>query len=333
MIWVSEQRAAAAPPPAPNGDDLSLRSEDRMVDAAHRVLCRHFNRMLLHEPGTREGADPEQLHDMRVATRRMRAALRVFRHAVAPRRARALKRDLKWIGGALGAVRDLDVYLKHLRDEALQVSPRLAPAVGTYIAVVEGLRERARVRMIRAFDTRRYADFVARTRRFLNAGPPARPSTPGGAVPLTEAARLAVLKNLSKVVEAGTALGPDAPDAELHALRIRCKRLRYACEFFTDIYGEPAARFAERVVELQDALGDHQDAIVANETLVAFAAEVRGPTARNRDLLMALGELTALHVRRAAAARKSFFKLWRRFDRKSVRRPLEARTDGLRLGA
>ena len=316
-------RAAGITPPAlREGDDLTLRPGDRFEDAAYRVLGRHLGRVLWNEPGTRLGIAPECLHDMRVATRRLRAALRVFRQSLPARRVQALRRDLQWLGDALGRVRDLDVYLIRLERDAREVAPSLAPALDFHRDQLLAERVKARAAMMRALDSRRYARFIERFQRFLSAGPPKYPGAPRAAERVTIAARRIMRARLKRVLRDGRLIGPDSPDAELHRLRIRCKRLRYACEFFSDLCGKAASEFAARVEGLQDVLGAHQDAVVAGETLGRFARDISPPPGRRREVYMALGHLTAQHAQRGAAARGEFARAWKRFDRKRVRRPL-----------
>ncbi len=325
--------AGVSLPELVESDDLVMHADDRFVDAAYRVLRRHVNRMLWHEPGTRLGLDPEHLHDMRVATRRLRAALRVFGEALPSRRTRSLRRDLSWLGGALGAVRDLDVYAMQLVEEMPQVTKELQPSLAIYLDYLAHQRRKARRSLLRVLGTKRYAEFVARIRRFLDVGPPAHPQAPRAAEPVTSAARDIILKKLHKVLDDVRSLDPQSPDAHLHKLRIRCKRLRYACEFFVDLYGKEAARFVRRVVALQDVLGEHQDAVVSGTTLSRFSGAISAPARLRCALHMAMGHLMAQHAERACTARARFFKLRKDFDRKKVRKPFMARLRKLATGA
>jgi len=324
------QMAGADVPELLEGDDLRLRRSDRFIDAAYRVLRVHLARMLWNEPGTRLGLDAEYLHDMRVATRRLRSAFRMFRKVLPRRGADRLIRDLRWLGGALGKVRDLDVYLIQVQDDVRAVEPELQPAMDMYLDHLGKRRKSARRSMLRALDSKRYAEFVGRFQRWLDAGPPGEPAAPEAAEPATGAARRLVRRRLKRVLREGRALAPDSPDKDLHVARIRCKRLRYACEAFTDLYGSPAAGFARRAKGLQDILGMHQDAVVAGEALSRFAAEVSGPEEQTHRLELAIGQLTQAHARRARDSRAEFFRAWKRFDQKKVRRPLKDRLNKLR---
>jgi len=317
--------AGIAPPALVEGDELKIRRTDRLVDAAYRTLRRHFQRMVWNEPGTRLGLDPEWLHDMRVATRRLREALRVFREALPARRAAVLQRHLRWLGRALGRVRDLDVYIVRLDDEARAVNHALLRGIEFHRNRLVAQREKARAAMFRALDSQRCVRFVDRLRRFLDAGPPKRPRAQKARRPVGAEARSIIRRKLSKVLRAGRAIGPQSPDEQLHLLRIKCKRLRYAVEFFSDLYGLTAVKFARRVTRLQDILGAHQDAVVSRAAVAESDRRAAAPRSRARETYFAIGYLMAQHMRRAQASRIEFAKAWKQFDRKKVRRPLKQR--------
>jgi len=307
------------------GEDLRLRRRDRSVDAAYRVLSRHFRRMVRNEPGARLGLDPERLHDMRVATRRLRAALKVFHGALPPTRTASLKKDFGWLATALGSVRDLDVHLSRLEQEATDVPGAAPEALAAYAEHLRRDREKARAAMLRVLDSKRYAVFVERLGRFLAAGPPKRPCGDVAREPVTRVAPQVIRKRLRCLLADGRALTPDSTDEELHALRIRCKRLRYACEFFADLYGSAAVEFAARLTGLQDILGAHQDACVAQETLERYALGLPARSVSDRRAGLSLGRLAAHHAWTALRTRTEFFKAWRRFDKKKLRAPLRKR--------
>lgn len=306
--------------PKASPGDFDLRREDRFVDAAYRVLGRCLAQMRWNEPGTRLGLEPECLHDMRVATRRLRAALKVFGAALPPKRTAAFEAHLAWISDALGKVRDLDVHLEAFDEEASNVTAESRPALELYRALLTRQRTRARREMLRALSSRRYARLVGGLAAFLSAGPPKRPRAALARRPADRAAAAVIRNRFDSVTDSGASVTPESPDAELHRLRIRCKRLRYACECFVDLYGKPVRRFARRVARLQGVLGDHQDAVTARETLAALTRSAAVPRRQAREFALALGQLTQWHTQRAAVAREEFFRRWRKFTRKKTRR-------------
>ncbi|MHC4471790.1 MAG: CYTH and CHAD domain-containing protein, partial [Planctomycetota bacterium] len=303
--------------------DLKVQPTDRLIDAAYRVFRKHFERMKANEPGTRLGEDPEFLHDMRVSTRRLRAAFRTFRGVFSPARLSRFNRDLKWIAAVLGDIRDLDVYLERLPEYSTSLPESEREALSRLTDHVAGLRDRARTRMLKALETRRYRAFLEAFERFLARGAPARPSLPDGRTLVTQAAPLRIRRALKKVLRAGRAIPEvDPPAQDLHRLRIICKRLRYTCEFFRDLYGKPMRRFIRSVVLLQDLLGAHQDACVAGETLRGFALALPSGRKEGVRTALALGQLVGAQDLAAADSRAGFREAWRTFDRKSVRRSM-----------
>ncbi|MGZ4200180.1 MAG: CHAD domain-containing protein, partial [Thermoleophilia bacterium] len=163
--------AAAAPAaqPAPAGRPGAhakrqarpgIRATDTMAEAAFKTLRFHLERMLDHESGTRKGDDPEDLHDMRVATRRMRAALRVFGPYLDADTMHPVERGLRRTGRVLGAVRDLDVFHEktvHYLDSLPDVRRN---DLDPLLAVWQERREHARAAMIEYLDSGRYPRFV-----------------------------------------------------------------------------------------------------------------------------------------------------------------------------
>jgi triphosphatase len=299
---------------------IRLRPEDRMIDTAYRIFRRHFERMKANEAGTRLGEDIEFLHDMRVSTRRLRAAFRTFRNVLGKPRLAGFNNQLRWIAGTLGEVRDLDVYLERLPEYAGELPETERPALEPFRAHLEQKRVKARARMLRALDSRRYESFLARFDRFLRRGPAKRPVLETARLPVLVGAPKKIRRELKHVLRAGRAIPAETPPAQqLHDLRILCKRLRYTCEFFRELYGKGMRRFIRSVVELQDLLGAHQDACMAGDNLRQAASKLpaRKDTIR---LALVLGQLVGSQDRSAAKSRSGFRKAWRQFDRKVHRR-------------
>ena len=304
----------------PEGPELKLRRGESLAEAARRVLRRQFERMTWNESCTRAGADPECLHQMRVATRRLRAALSVFHEALGVRRARRLRADLRRFGTALGAVRDLDVQIARLDAGPRRGTIRIDEALGLYRAFLQARREKARLALLHGLSGERYRGFVHTFRGVLEE----RGGTRAGREDAGAAGARIVRKRLRKALRGGRRLTALSGDAGLHAERIRLKRLRYACEFFADLLGPEATRFAARVTELQDALGEQHDAVVGRETLSDVARRLDAPPALRRQTILMFARRMSEDVHRERTARREFFRLWQRFDRGKTRRALKA---------
>ncbi len=290
-------------------------------------LRRGLTSLLEHEPGTRLGDDPEALHRMRVATRRLRAILALFAPAL-PARAVALRVPLAWLADVLGAVRDLDVQLERLAGWRKEMDTRDADALEAVAAVLRRRRIVARRRMLRALDSARFERFVARFSALLHAPPPRRGIA---RTPIVDRAPAWIRKRMRKVRKAGDALTLSSPATEYHALRIRTKKMRYALEAHLDVYGKPARRLVDAVVELQKLLGDHQDAEVASIDLRALC-DRRG-AGLSRQAVFVIGKIAARYEREAERLRRRFAKRYRAATRgrwKRLRRTMAKRQSSRR---
>jgi CHAD domain-containing protein len=219
-------------------------------ETAYAVLRGQFAMIQRHEPGTRLGADPEDLHDMRVATRRLRAALSLCRPWLAPQ-AEYLRVEFGWVARVLGSVRDLDVQIG-----AIELEPERA-ALSPLLDLLRAQRNEARERMLVALDSRAFALLLGDLTSMLADAPP-----DGSPTTATTAPKL-IKRRYRRFRALADALTAESPPGDYHALRLRGKRLRYALEFFTSPYGAEAERAVRALQQLQDVLGAHQDAEVA----------------------------------------------------------------------
>jgi len=287
------------------GQDLGPDEIDASMSAgevAFAILRRQFAAMLTHEPGTRLGENPEELHDMRVATRRMRAALKLFFGAL-PEQASYYRNELKWIAGALGEVRDLDVQIEHL-EELSSEQEEDREAFGEVVGALGERRAETRERMLEALDSDRYDRFVSSFAGMLRCGPEGEEHEEGVAnEPITAVAPDLVSRRYKKWRKTGKNLSEESPPEEYHEFRKEGKRLRYALEFLEDVYGEKTTdRLVKPLKELQDGLGRHQDLIVAAELLENVAADARRLPPRTA---FAMGALSERHLQEAAGLRTS----------------------------
>ena len=282
----------------PDGVDASM----SVGEVAFAVLRRQFAAMRAHEPGTRLGEDPEELHDMRVATRRMRAALKLFSGAL-PEQADFYRDELKWVAGALGEVRDLDVQIEQLQALSSEEGEDRETFVDI-IAAMEKRRAAARGRMLEALDSDRYERFVSLFAGMLRSGPEGGERGEGLAdEPILAVAPDLVSRRYKKWRKTGKHLSEGSPPEDYHELRKEGKRLRYALEFLTDVYGEkPTSSLIKPLKELQDGLGRHQDLIVAAELLEGVVAGARRLSPRTA---FAMGALAERRLHEAAGLRSS----------------------------
>jgi CHAD domain-containing protein len=257
-------------------DRPGIEPDDPMSEAGRKTFRFHYRRMIYHEPGTRQGEDIEALHDMRVATRRMRAAFRVFGDHFDPQAVAPYLKGLKRTGRSLGAVRDLDVFREKVEVYLASLPESQRSGLDGLLAVLEARRQAARERMIAYLDGAKYRRFTGTFGKFvetegmgslpvvLGAEEP-RPYRVRHVAPMAIYERLAVVRAYDEWVSI-----PNPPLARLHALRIACKKLRYTVEFFAEVLGPDTKAVVKEVVAMQDHLGDLHDAVVASGILRDF---------------------------------------------------------------
>jgi triphosphatase len=239
-------------------------------EVAFAVLRRQMTNVLANEPGTRIGDDSEDLHDMRVATRRIRAALSTYRD-VLPVRFVRFRDEFGWVADALGAVRDLDVQMVQLDEWVAGSAEEDAGALEPLRKILETQRKEARERMLAALDSGRYERLVATFTAGLQRGP--LKTSAASRQPVLGAAPDLILKRYRTVRQRGRRIRRDSSSSDYHRLRIACKRLRYTLEFLSDVYPKEIPPLVKRLVAVQDILGRHQDAFVAVRRLRSTVAE------------------------------------------------------------
>jgi CHAD domain-containing protein len=276
----------------------SSRSRDQILT----LMREQLKVIRAEEPGTRLGTDPEELHKMRAAVRRLRAILGAVRDMFDLDWLEGLRGELDWLGTVLGGLRDLDVLREYLGKELASLKPAARAVGDDLIDLVDGRRAHAQHKIVAALDGERYKKLLARLERAVQ-----RPKVVSTDLSLPAVAA-SQFKKLRKAVKA---LTKKPNDNDLHAVRIRVKRARYAAELAQPIVGEPAERFVARTKKLQDILGEYQDAVVAEERLRTLVAEDR----RSPAALLANKLVKRQRVRRRAA-QLDFFEQWPKLERR-----------------
>jgi CHAD domain-containing protein len=265
---------------------------------------RQYEQILRHDPGTRLGDDPEDLHDLRVAVRRLRAILKVATPPLDRAWAEALRSELDWLGDALGPVRDLDVMLDHLRQEQADLPREERVAFAPLLKKLERERTTRRRSLAAAMKSARYVELLDRLEEAAR-----RPHTRSARPSTGEIASSA----FSKVRKAVRELESEPGDAALHKVRIKGKRARYAAELASPGAGKRVTKLIDAAKAFQDVAGEHQDAVVMAERLRALAAEAEPATA------FVAGRIAEREDARRIRTREDFASAWRAFERAGKR--------------
>ncbi len=255
---------------------IGLKPTDSLAEVGRKVLGFHFAKMLKHEPGTRRGTNIEELHSMRVATRRMRAAFKVFGQHFLKKAIKPLLAGLKETGNALGPVRDLDVFIVRLQAFQNELPKSEQEGIQPLLNILQARRDLARDKMLTFLDSPLYLKFRLDFLEFVSTeGLGARPiptELPPTPYQLRHVVPSLIYTYYEEVRAYETTLD-NAPIETLHQLRISFKGLRYTLEFLREVLGAEKAMLIKEIKAMQDYLGDLNDADVASTMLREFIGD------------------------------------------------------------
>lgn len=234
-------------------------------------MSKYVSELQSNDAAIRLGYGPEPLHAARVATRRLRSILRTFRSVLDQAWARRMSDDLAWLGRCLGAARDADVLVQRLRESAAQLDDDFGAQRARFIAALhEGLDPKYRS-VRRALRSPRYARLLD---RLVSAA-----AHPKFVADADRPARLLLPQLVRgpwrKMCKAAKNADARSPDEQLHALRIRVRRCRYAVDIGLQVLGPAAEKVASKLARLQQALGEQHDAVVAQDYINSVSAKAR----------------------------------------------------------
>jgi CHAD domain-containing protein len=293
------QATAEADPPPPG--EVSRQDPARLV--IRGALRRYVRDLLNQDVVVRRGGD-DGVHQMRVAARRLRSALKTFGPLLDPDWARSLRAELKWLADSLGGARDSEVLLDLLIADLDRLPAELVvgPVRARLEQIVGGDLVRQSASVLTTLSSERYISLLE---RLVDAGwepltTPAAEAAAGDAVPRLLARAFATLARDVERLDR-----PSATDDDWHQVRIRTKAMRYACDAVEPVFGRDAKRLSRRLARVQDVLGEHQDTVVARGVLRSVATAPRGGT-----VAFTLGLLHARQGEAAARSRTRFRRLW-----------------------
>lgn len=288
------------------------------ADVVRRALSGGLARLLDHDYRLRlYPDDPEtvDVHQSRVATRRLRSDLKTLRSLLDPVWLLHTEEELRWLGGVLGAVRDVDVMEASLglaRSRPLRMAGSQGVAeLRTNLAIA---RAGAVARLDEALRSERYLDLLDRlhaaaSRPPLISGSDKAPKPLGAAQVMPKA----VNKRWRKLNKKVTAAGRAPSDKELHGIRIGAKNVRYSSELSQPVIGKAAGKTAKRAEDVQTVLGEYHDAAAAIDWLTRTGRAGSGPAG------FAAGVLATEQERRRRQLAKKWGRKWAKLSRPSAR--------------
>jgi CHAD domain-containing protein len=312
------------PPPA-----ARLTSPSPAGDVVLAYLRAQAGRLKETDPLVRR-SEPGSVHDMRVASRRLRSTLRDFRTILLAKDTRHLAGELRWLGQVLGAARDGEVLTERLEDHLRRMPGELVMGpVAARLRLHFAPREAAAAqRVAEALDSGRYLALLDELDRLLTDPAPASPGTLAWPSPFTAAASrpagdelpamvARAYKRTRRRMRRALRLPPGRErEMALHSARKAAKRARYAAEVLLPVSGRPAKRFAKRMKKIQSELGDLQDAVITRGSVreLGVVAAMAGENS------FAYGVMHEREAERSGRLQRRAQRIWKKASRRRYRR-------------
>src|SRR6201990_1730397 len=272
------------------GAPPQLRAETPAAVAVAEMLAGFAAAIEENAPGTIASIDIEFLHDLRVAVRRTRSILKLAGDVLPENLAERFQPEFKWLGDLTTPVRDLDVYLLEFDAMAARLTSATPHDLDPFRSFLARHRTAERRRLVRGLRSLRFEELMADWR---HAPRPAGADAEGGPT-VAMLARQRITRAYQNAVRRGKRITEESPGDDVHALRKRCKELRYLLEVFRPVCAKTAhRRLVKELKSLQDTLGDFQDGEVQREAVREFAAAMMEQGAAPPETVLAMGELAA----------------------------------------
>ena len=319
---VAEMLAVGPRPPGGYSTRLDYRLDPGQSagDALREILLGLLDTVEVNIPGAREHLDAEFLHDLRVATRRTRAALAQIPGVLPDPVVADFRARFAWLQQVTGPVRDLDVYLEDFAGLQAALPPAMRADLEPFRAQLRSRLDTAQWTLAETLISQPMADLMRGWRAALTAALPAGPAPINAERPVKELADERIWRMVRRVRSEGRAIAPESPPGELHELRKSCKKLRYLMEFFQSLY--PADEIGPAIKTLKvllDDLGNLQDLAVQAAQVTDLAAAMHREGRADTRALLAMGALVADLLRRQGKARAAFAEIFQAFDSKKAR--------------
>jgi CHAD domain-containing protein len=303
--------------------EISLSRKELSRSSAAAVVRVQLTQQIaeLHEQDARLRTDePGSVHRLRIAARRLRSVLRTYVPLLDPGAADAVGEELRWLGQSLADARDAQVLRERLHDLVSSEPPELV--LGPVSARIDDELSTAyrsgREQALAALDSDRYFRLLDDLDELLATTPlTAEADTPAAEV-LPRLLRRDTKRLRRAVRRIADAQGSEQHDAALHEARKKAKRLRYAAESTVPVLGKRAKTLATASKDVQQALGRHQDSVVARTWLREYGVQ----THLNGENTFTVGRLHALEQARAEQAEREFETAWKALRSKKLRRPI-----------
>jgi len=300
------------PSAATKAAEIEIARKAAADDAIEAILSACFNQWTANEEVVLSGADPEGVHQMRVALRRMRSALSDFKEIIPAAQLAWSKRETKWLVTSLGAARDWDVFVAELLAPVMTARPKDS-SLERLRAAADTERKDGYVNARHAIRSPRYAALVSRMGSWLSAREWSElddGERKSGSESATELAARLLKRRHKAVIKRGREFTELSP-LQRHKLRIALKKLRYTAEFFSSLFPRKRQKaYLDALSRLQDSLGHMNDVVVADHLLQRLSARRSN---RPDHLSVAMGIVVGWHAHNASSSEHDTIDNWREF--------------------
>ena len=280
-----------------------LTKDDTVFSAARAIIGVQAHRLRHNTENALRNRDPDSLHDLRVAARRLRSALRIFGPFLEKKVTRTLRGELKWVTRRLNEARNLDIFFDRI-DAGLSKKNISSSARQKILHAIEEKRMAEKQAMAKVLRSRRYLLVLNGLDTLRDSLENVCPGSRKKKHSIMRASGKIMKEALKEITSWKKKTAKDASPDDLHRIRIAFKRLRYACEFFRGLYGKNVRRAIRLCIDFQDTLGDYRDSTLCGQYIQALPHNL--PEAAIRIL--------SEHEKRCAEdAHSRFEKLWNSF--------------------
>ena len=301
---------AAGEQPGGYSSKLNVRLQLEMTAkrATTLILKDLLRTMRQNEAGIKADIDTEFLHDFRVAIRRTRSALTQIKGVFSNETVRRFKQDFAAVGKSTNRLRDLDVYLLNKEAYSAMLPDELRPRLDPLFQLLVAERTKQWRKFVRALNGTFYEKLLCEWDAFLHKAEQGSHNEAKNAKrPAVAVARELITKQYDRVMKLGNLISDSTADAELHKLRLECKKLRYLLEFFASLFSrEEMALLIRELKALQDNLGAFNDLSVQRQELRDFMDRLIPPEKEYFETAAAIGGLISSLYQKQMQVRMGF---------------------------
>jgi inorganic triphosphatase YgiF len=286
-----------------------------LKQAAADLIAAYGQQIQHYEPGARLGLDPEYLHQLRVALRRLRTVFQVFRRAFKQDFLKSMEQELAWLGRHCSQVRDWDIFFEYVEDYFGAHALLAGPVLGRFNQRAAEQRDRARHRLLTAVNSKRYKNLMHSLERFSAVADEYRLAEweveDSGAIEPPLAQRL-----VRRLVKRGDRAMRSPRATRLHKVRLACKALRYFSEWSMEPAASKGPPWVKQLTRLQGRLGAYQDSIRFVEQVQSTVHHMQPEEIDSAFFAMNLGRMLERHRQAQRSLEKKFPKQWMRLRKK-----------------